>query len=163
MEFIGSLLVLAATALLVGGGLMGPSVGVAPGSLQVSPRAAQTQPAVASPSLQAGTQVAEVEANNADTDGVEQGDQNGPDGTSDVGATDGTQDVAATAAPAIGAPAARQTAEAYLSAGAATKVELDDEDGQLVYSIEIGASEVKVDAMTGAILRVEGNSNDTSD
>jgi uncharacterized membrane protein YkoI len=34
-------------------------------------------------------------------------------------------------------------------------VELDDENGQLVYSVEIGSSDVKVDAMTGTVLGVE--------
>ncbi|MCB0025738.1 MAG: PepSY domain-containing protein, partial [Caldilinea sp.] len=57
--------------------------------------------------------------------------------------------------PAITADQARATAEAQLNAGAASKVELDDENGQLVYSVEIGGVDVKVDAMTGVVVTVE--------
>lgn len=98
----------------------------------------------------------------ADTHTVEEqvGDQN----TSDKGAevADGAeangadgQDVAPSGTPAITAEAAQKTAEAYLNAGTATKVELDDENGKLVYSVEFNGTDVKVDAMTGAVLTVE--------
>ena len=49
--------------------------------------------------------------------------------------------------------ASKATAEAHLNAGAATRVQLDDENGKLVYSVEIGASDVKVDAATGEELQ----------
>jgi uncharacterized membrane protein YkoI len=98
----------------------------------------------------------------ADTHTVEEqvGDQN----TSDMGAeaADGAevnradgQDAAPSGTPAITAEAAQKTAEAYLNAGTATKVELDDENGKLVYSVEFNGTDVKVDAMTGAVLKVE--------
>ena len=53
---------------------------------------------------------------------------------------------------AITAEAARKAAEAYLNAGAASEVELENENGRLVYSVEIGGTEVDVDAMTGEVL-----------
>jgi len=42
--------------------------------------------------------------------------------------------------PAITADQAKAAAEAHLNAGAATRVQLDDENGKLVYSVEIGTS-----------------------
>jgi len=93
----------------------------------------------------------------ADTDNVEEqvGDQNATDtGSEEVESANG-QDAAPTGAPAITAEAAQKTAETYLNAGAATKVELDDEDGKLIYSVEIGGTDVKVDAMTGNVLGTE--------
>jgi uncharacterized membrane protein YkoI len=92
-----------------------------------------------------------------DTDNVEEqvGDQNTPD-TGEETEIAGEQDAAPTGTPAITAEAAQQTAEAYLNAGTATQVELDDEDGALVYSVEFAnGTDVKVDAMTGAVLGVE--------
>src|SRR4051812_43073676 len=43
------------------------------------------------------------------------------------------QDAAPTGTPAITAEAAQKTAEAFLNVGTATKVELEDENGALVY------------------------------
>ena len=125
---------------------------------------------------------AEAQSAGSDTDNVDLqcGDQNAPDdqeavsgadiqqvgsqNTSDMGAevadgaeaegTDG-QEAAPAGTPAITAEAAQKTAEAYLNAGTATRVELDDEDGKLVYSVEFNGTDVKVDAMTGTILTVE--------
>jgi uncharacterized membrane protein YkoI len=89
-----------------------------------------------------------------DTDNVEvqEGDQNGPDNGAEVREAGAGQDAAPAGTPLITADTARQTAEAYLNAGPATQVELDDENGKLVYSVEIGTTDVKVDAMTGAVL-----------
>jgi len=89
----------------------------------------------------------------ADTDDVEEqvGDQN----AADTETGDNEQDAVPAGTPAITAKEAQATAEAYLNAGTATQVELDDEDGQLVYSVEIGGTDVKVDAMTGTVLGVE--------
>jgi len=108
-----------------------------------------------------------VETDSSATDGdskeVQCGDQNAPD-AADAGAEGDNEteaaasdqnDAAPNAAPAITAAQAQATAEAQLKAGAASKVELDDENGQLVYSVEIGSSDVKVDAMTGTIISVE--------
>ena len=93
------------------------------------------------------------EAVEADTDDVEEqvGDQN----EADAETGDNEQDAVPAGTPAITAEQAQAAAEAYLNAGTATQVELDDEDGQLVYSVEFGGTEVKVDAMTGAVLGVE--------
>ena len=159
MGIIGSLMALAVSALLILGGLVGPSVGVASGSLQVSPRAALAQSAPSSAQAKTAALGAQAEDNGADMDAVEQGGQNGPDDSADVETANDGQDATPSGTPAIGSATAQQVAEAYLSAGPASKTELDDEDGRLVYSIEIGASDVKVDAMTGAILKVEDNAD----
>ncbi len=155
MGIIGSLMALAVSALLIVGGLVGPSVGVASGSLQSSPRAAQAQSVPTSVSINTEALGVRAEANGADMDAVEDGDQGGPDGAADMEDADDVQDAAPSGTPAISADTAKQAAEAHLGAGSASKVELDDEDGQLVYSVEIGSTDVKVDATTGAVLKTE--------
>lgn len=97
---------------------------------------------------------AEVQ-NAPDTDNVDLqcGDQN--EGSEEAESADG-QDAAPTGTPAITAEAAQKTAESYLNAGTAVKVELDDENGALVYSVEFSnGTDVKVDAMTGSVLGTE--------
>lgn len=99
-----------------------------------------------------GMEVASAE----DTDTVELqcGDQNEADGSEVESA--GDTESAPTGTPAISAEAAQKTAESYLNAGTATKVELDDENGKLVYSVEFSnGTDVKVDAMTGSVLGTE--------
>jgi uncharacterized membrane protein YkoI len=100
------------------------------------------------------------EVNAQDTDNVEAadgrvGDQNTADTGEEVNEAGDGQETAPAGTPAITADQAQAAAEASLNAGTASKVELDDENGQLVYSVEIGSSDVKVDAMTGAVLGVE--------
>jgi uncharacterized membrane protein YkoI len=98
-----------------------------------------------------------AEAVGPDTDNVEElvGDQNAADTGEEAESADG-QESAPTGTPAITAEAAQQAAEAHLNAGTAIKVELDDENGTLVYSVEFAnGTDVKVDAMTGAVLGVE--------
>ena len=96
----------------------------------------------------------------SDTDNVDLqcGDQNAPDNGQEaegVESADG-QDAAPTGTPAITSEAAQKTAETFLNAGIATKVELDDENGNLVYGVEFSnGMDVKVDAMTGSILGTE--------
>ena len=97
---------------------------------------------------------AEVQ-NAPDTDNVDLqcGDQN--EDSEEAESADG-QDTAPTGTPAITSEAAQKTAESYLNAGTAVKVELDDEDGKLVYSVEFSnGTDVKVDAMTGSVLGTE--------
>jgi len=99
---------------------------------------------------------AEVQ-NAPDTDNVELecGDQN-EDGEEAESADGHGRDAAPTDTPAITAEAAQKTAESYLNAGTAVKVELDDEDGKLIYSVEFSnGTDVKVDAMTGSVLGTE--------
>jgi len=88
----------------------------------------------------------------ADTENAndQAGDQNEAESTD-------SQEAIPTGIPAITADAAQKTAEAYLNAGTATKVELDvdDQSNQLIYSVEIGGVDVKVDAMTGNVLGKE--------
>jgi len=66
--------------------------------------------------------------------------------------TDDQQDDIPSGNAVISADTAKQIAESFLNTGSATKIVLDDENGKLVYSIEIGSSEVKVDALTGAVI-----------
>jgi uncharacterized membrane protein YkoI len=94
----------------------------------------------------------EEDVNAPDTDSLQEGDQDGLDNGAEV--SEG-QESAPTGTPALTAQVAQDTAEGYLNAGTATQVELDDEDGTLIYSVEIGGSDVKVDAMTGVVLGVE--------
>ncbi len=94
-----------------------------------------------------------------DTDNVELqcGDQNTPDGQESAGEADSTEgaETAPTGTPAITAEQA-QTAALAVQSGTVLKTELDDENGQLVYSVEFdGGVDVKVDAMTGSVLSTE--------
>jgi uncharacterized membrane protein YkoI len=95
----------------------------------------------------------EEEAVGADTDNVEE--QVGDQDAADTETGDKEQDAVPDGTAAYTAEQAQATAEAYLNAGTATQVELDDENGQLVYSVEFGGTDVKVDAMTGTVLGVE--------
>lgn len=112
-------------------------------------------------------QVTEVpdsgQAVGADTDQVQEqvGDQNGADTapesgteTSEPASKDG-QDAVPSGTPAITAEAALKAAQTHLNSTATGKSTLDDENGKLVYSVDLNGSDVKVDAMTGAILGVD--------
>lgn len=95
-----------------------------------------------------GTEVKDT----ADTDSVnlQCGDQN-QDGE-EAESTDG-QDTEPAGAPIITAESAQKAAESYLNAGTAVRVELDDENGTLIYSVEFAnGTDVKVDAMTGSVI-----------
>ena len=59
----------------------------------------------------------------------------------------------------ITADEAKAAAEATPKAGSTKQVSLDDENGKLVYSVEIGNSDVKVDAMIGSVLGTESGEN----
>ena len=91
-----------------------------------------------------------------DTDNVELqcGDQNVPDGQESVSEAESAE-TAPTGTPAITAEQAR-TAALTVRSGTVLKTELDDENGQLIYSVEFdGGVDVKVDAMTGDVLGTE--------
>lgn len=90
-----------------------------------------------------------------DTDTVQEGDQTGANTGMDANENSDGQESAPVATPAISAEAAQKTAEAYLKAGPATRVELDDENGKPIYSVEFNGTDVKVDAITGEVLTVE--------
>ncbi len=94
-----------------------------------------------------------------DADKLEEqgGDQQAAGAETEAGDKEtGEQEVAPAGTPVISAEQAQKTAESYLKAGPATQpVELDDEDGRLVYSVTFGSTDVKVDATTGAVLKVE--------
>lgn len=92
-----------------------------------------------------------------DSDSVQEQveEQDATDTDAETADTDESQDAVATGTPAITADQAQAAAEASLSNGSASAVELDDENGQLVYSVQIGTSDVKIDAMTGAVVGTE--------
>lgn len=122
---------------------------------------------------------AETEGGEADADNVQDecGDQSEADGGGEDG--DNTQDPQLNGSIAVDesqfdglgeadeaaalAPLAKiSTDEAVAAAtaevpGDAGKVELDNENGSLVYSVEIGGQDVKVDAGTGVVLQVESD------
>jgi uncharacterized membrane protein YkoI len=141
------------------------------GSTAVVAIRSSAQTSAPAPQASAQTQVAtapdDEKVVGADTDQVDEqveeqvGDQNAVDtveaADSIAEAPEGAdgQDAAPAGTPSITADQAKATAEAYLNAGTATKVELDDENGKLIYSVEIGTSDVKVDAMTNAVLGVD--------
>lgn len=100
-----------------------------------------------------------------DTDNVELqcGDQNAPDEqetANEAESAEGAEgaegaETAPTGTPAITAEQA-QTAALAAHPGTVIKTELDDENGQLVYSVEFsGGVDVKIDAMTGSVLGTE--------
>jgi len=134
--------VIAAVALLVAA-VVGGAIGIHSFAHQATASPAQAE-------VQAHDEAEDMTSQGADTDNIQQGDQNG----ADVEENDG-QDTAPSGTPAITAEAAQRTAEAHLNAGTAAKVELDDENGKLVYSVDIGGTDVKVDAMTGAVIGTE--------
>ena len=94
------------------------------------------------------------------------GDQNGPDGHqegTDAAGTDSSEahgekdghEAAPTGTPAITEDQAKQAAIAA-HPGTVLKIELEEDNGKLIYSVQFdGDVEVKVDAMTGAILPAE--------
>jgi len=109
---------------------------------------AQTQVCAQDQSTDSETQA----TNDTDNVDVQCGDQNEADNSVGESNTGDSQDAAPTGTPAITESAAQSVAEAYLNQGTATKVQLDDENNQLVYSVEIGSTDVKVDAMSGLVL-----------
>jgi uncharacterized membrane protein YkoI len=134
------------------------------GAISMKVFAQSSSPAGQSQDCPQDTEGTDVEsADQTDTDTVECGDQNAADGqeaadTANSGNDEsaGEQETAPTGTPTITAEAAQKTAEEYLKAGTATKVELDEENGKLVYGVEFaGGTDVKVDAMTGKVLTVE--------
>lgn len=122
---------------------------------------------------------AETDAGEADTDNVEDecGDQNEADGGGED--RDNTQDPQLNGSIAVDesqfdglaeadeaaalAPLAKISADEAAAAAQAEvpgdvgKVELDNENGSLVYSVDIAGQDVKVDAGTGAVLQVESD------
>ncbi len=79
-----------------------------------------------------------------------------PDGTeaAEVKGSDGVDEIPS-GTPAITTDAALQAAQAYLNTTASGTATLDDENGKLVYSVDLNGSDVKVDAMTGVALGVD--------
>ena len=140
---VNRFIALAAIALLVVGAMS---------AISMKAFAQSSNPPAQTDCAQQDGDTAEVQ-NAPDNDNVDLqcGDQNAPDNGQEaegVESADG-QDAAPTGAPAITAETAQKTAESYLNAGTAIKVQLDDENGSLVYSVEFSnGTDVKVDAMT---------------
>ncbi|HRW50019.1 MAG TPA: PepSY domain-containing protein [Caldilinea sp.] len=161
---INTILATAAAAILLFGPAGGQMIRQAARTPAAASLPAISQQAPAQPSTDCASQLddateADSAAADTDTEELQCGDQNAPDAaeadTESEAAESDQNDAAPSATPAITADQARATAEAQLNAGAASKVELDDENGQLVYSVEIGGVDVKVDAMTGVVVTVE--------
>ncbi|MCB9122334.1 MAG: PepSY domain-containing protein [Caldilineaceae bacterium] len=161
---INTILATAAAAILLFGPAGGQMIRQAARTPAAASLPAISQQAPAQPSTDCASQLddateADSAAADTDTEDLQCGDQNAPDAaeadTESEAAESDQNDAAPSATPAITADQARATAEAQLNAGAASKVELDDENGQLVYSVEIGGVDVKVDAMTGVVVTVE--------
>jgi uncharacterized membrane protein YkoI len=77
-------------------------------------------------------------------------------------ASNDTNDAAPTGTPTITEAQARQAAEACVPGTAVTKITLDDENGVLVYSVELGSTDVKVDARTGTVIRIDTGADNES-
>jgi uncharacterized membrane protein YkoI len=95
--------------------------------------------------------------------------QNGPDipaesgkESSEIVSQEG-QDAVPSGTPSISADAAVKIAQTHLNSAAAGKATLDDENGKLVYSVDLNGSDVKVDAVTGAVLGVDQSSEGQTD
>ena len=83
-----------------------------------------------------------------------QGDERkGPEsGSEEGGVTSDLNNNAPAGNPAITEDSAKAAALAYMKAAKVSRVFLDDENGHLVYSVEVGGADVKVDAMSGAVI-----------
>jgi uncharacterized membrane protein YkoI len=98
-----------------------------------------------------------------DTDNVQEqvGDQNAPDTSkgSEVDVPESKAGDAAEASPAgtpgISSDAALKAAQAYLNTAASGTAVLEDENGKLVYGVQLNGRDMKVDAMTGLVLRTD--------
>lgn len=106
-----------------------------------------------------------------ETDNVEEqvGDQNAQDTSAEsvnepaeTKGSDG-QDAVPSGNPSISSDVALKAAQVYLNTTASGTATLDDENGVLVYSVDLNGSDVKVDAMTGIVLGVDqvGDGQDT--
>lgn len=144
-------------------------------SVQAAP--ANEDPTSAVDTDQVQEQVGDQNASDTGTDTIDQlnqtnstdttqlqgqtGDHNGPDTGTNKGSevkdnTGGdSQDATPAGLPTITAAAALKAAQSHLKTTATGKVTLDDENGKLIYSVEINGSDIKVDAMNGAILGVD--------
>jgi uncharacterized membrane protein YkoI len=88
----------------------------------------------------------------ADGDNVQYHDQGG---NQNEQASNDSNDAAPTGTPTITEAQAKQAAEACVPDATVTKITLDDENGVLVYSVEFGSVDVKVDAKTGTVIRID--------
>jgi uncharacterized membrane protein YkoI len=99
----------------------------------------------------AGTDTDDVEEQVGEQ--VEDGIADGSEAVETEG-SDGIDEVPS-GTPAITSDAAIRAAQAYVNTTASGTATLDDENGKLVYSIDLNGSDVKVDAMSGVVLGVD--------
>ena len=90
-----------------------------------------------------------------DKGGVEVADQNENDGEQN----DAAEQASLQSKTKITAEQAKTIALSKVS-GTVTSVQLDDEDGVLVYEVTIGTQEVRVNAVDGSILKIEKSDSD---
>jgi len=106
-----------------------------------------------------GPQDETEDADGADADDIQEPQLNGSI-TVPEGQDEGLSDADEATALASLATVTREDAIAFAQAkvpGDVQEVELDNENGSLVYSVEIGGKDVKVDAGTGTVLHVESD------
>ncbi len=83
-------------------------------------------------------------------------------GCTATGDDDRQEDARYQSQPEITLDQARQTAEAA-QGGTAIGIQLDEEDGNLVYEVDFVEADVLVDAVTGDVLSTEPNDDSTED
>ncbi len=137
------------------------------GSLAVSPVFAQTQP---NPTP---TQAVVQSPNNSSAeDNIDQVDEQQPQYTGSItvdeaqyqGVSEADEAAALQSKATISAADAEQTALAANPGTTVVKTELDNENGVLVYSVELGnGMDVKVDAGNGKVLHTEPAGNDAGE
>ena len=148
---------------------------IAAGVFTLATQRTSAQAPSPTPAVQTSSADDEDAGEAADTDAIEeesgpQNDADGEDGADalepklngSIAVPEGQSDNLSEADEAAAlAPLAKITPDEASAAaqaqvpGQVQKVELDDENGSLVYSVEIGGKDVKVDAGTGAVLHIE--------
>lgn len=117
-----------------------------------------TQPA---PQAQVTEALDNEQVTGPDTDNIEEqvGEQieDGIDDGNEAAETEGSDslDEVPSGTPAITADEALLAAQSYLNTTASGTATLDDENGILVFSVDLNSSDVKVDAMSGEVLGVD--------
>jgi uncharacterized membrane protein YkoI len=108
---------------------------------------------------QRGPQDEANDANEADADDIQEPQLNGSIAVPEAqyeGLSESDEAAALASLATITPEQASAAAQADVP-GDVQQVELDNENGSLVYSVEIGGKDVKVDAGTGAVLHVESD------
>jgi len=137
---------LAVTLAMAGGGLAFAQSKTTQGA---APTVAQS----GAPSLTADAQTGENNTMDAES-GANQGE--GKDVEASDGGSGENGDPAAVGTPAIGYDQAVKAAELYAKTGSAQSASLEDENGKLVYAVLVNGADIKIDAATGSVVKVDG-------